>query len=232
MRGVEVEDAFRLSSSSNDANLEAEKAKNIELGLDYQKNHFYSGLSIYRTIIDDLIIRNPPWSNGVANLEEQVEIEGFFLNLGYANDTFGIAAKYLSADAEAGGQSATRYVYGSKVNSIGDTLSLDAHYHLSAKVEAGWIAEFVKGIDNIEQNVGGEALTLDKPGYAVHNIYLQWLPLKGDQLSLNLAINNLFDKQYLSHASVEDYQNNAFYEGISGSAEAGRDIRLSARYQF
>jgi len=221
-----------LSSSTYAADLEAEKAKNIELGLDYRNNRFYTGLGIYRTTIDDLILRNPPWSSTVSNLEDSVEIEGYFLSLGYSTHRFGIAAKYLSADAEVDGQSATRYVYGSKVNSIGDTLSLDAHYQLSAKVEAGWIAEFVKGIDTIEQTVGGEDLTLDKPGYAVHNIYLQWLPLKSDQLSLNLAINNLFDKQYLSHASVEDYQNNASYGGIVGSPEAGRDIRLSARYQF
>jgi len=231
-RGVEVEDSFRLSSSTYDASLEAEEANNIELGLDYQQHQFYVGLGVYQTTIERLILRHPPWSRVVTNLEDDVDIDGYFLNMGYTADQFGIVAKYLSADAEVDGQTATRYVYASKANSIGDTLTLNTHYKVTSHLEAGWIAEFVKGIDDIYQSVGGDRLTVAKPVYAVHNIYIQWLPLKTDRLVINFAVNNLFDKQYLSHASIENYQNNAFYEGISGSPEVGRDIRLSAKLTF
>ncbi|GAB0152869.1 hypothetical protein [Marinobacterium sp. BA1] len=47
-----------------------------------------------------------------------------------------------------------------------------------------------------------------------------------------VSINNLFDKQYLSHASVEDLTANPGYSIISGYPEAGRDIRLSAKVRF
>ncbi len=231
-RGVEVEDSFRLSTSSYDEDLEAETAKNTELGLDYKKGNFSIGAGVYRTVIEDLILRTPPWSRVVTNLDDDLEIEGYFINLGYDTKRMSISANYHSADSEVDGETATRYVYSSKATSIGDTLVLDAHYKLTDKFQAGWLTEYVKGIDGIEQVVGGENLTVDKKGYTIHDLYLRWMPLKDDLLTINLAVSNLFDKQYLSHASVEDYRDNSGFASVSGSPEAGRDIRVSAKLRF
>lgn len=231
-RGPEVEDAFRTSSSTNDPDLEAETAKNVELALDYKHKGVQFSAGVFDTTIEDAILRNPPWSSTVTNLDDDIESEGYFLNVSYAADSFDISAKYLSAETEVAGQTATRYIYGSKATSIGDTLVIDFDYRINDSWEAGWVAEFVQDINGIHQEVGGESLDLDKKGYDVHDIYLTWLPLKDDQLKLNLSIHNLFDEEYLSHASVEDYEGNAGYEGIIGSPEAGRDIRLTATWRL
>ena len=68
--------------------------------------------------------------------------------------------------------------------------------------------------------------TLDKPGYGVHDLYAQWSALSDDRLVINLTLQNLFDKQYLDHASNEDFENIPGYEGIRGSYEPGRELRL------
>jgi hemoglobin/transferrin/lactoferrin receptor protein len=96
----------------------------------------------------------------------------------------------------------------------------------------GWSAEFVRGIHNIDLDVGGDRLELDKPGYGIHDLYVHWKPMGDDQLKVALSVNNLFDKRYLSHASVEDFTGNAGWEGIVGSPESGRDVRLSVTARF
>lgn len=231
-RGPEVEDAFRVSSSTNDPDLEAETAKNTELAVDFSRRNFQMSAGVFQTIVENAILRTPPWSRTVTNLEEDIETEGFFINLAYGTERFDLSAKYLSADTEVDGEAASRYLYGSKATSIGDTLVLDADFRINNQWQAGWVAEFVQSIDDIEQEVGGEILSLDKSGYDVHDVYLRWQPLKEDLLTLNLSVNNLFDQQYLSHASIEDYEDNAGYEGIVGSPEPGRDIRFSATWRL
>ena len=232
LRGPEVEDSFRLSSYSNDANLKAEEAKTVELGVDFYGENYNVELGVYQTNIENPIGRNPPWSRVVTNLEHDIEAEGYFVNYGYSWEKLELGARFLSSESESNGQPVTRYVYGSTAASKGDTLVLDINYDLNDSFEAGWTSEIVSGIDNIRLQVGGDNLVIDKPGYSVHDLYASWRPFANDDLKVTLAIKNLFDKNYLSHSSVEDFRNNAGYEIIAGSPEAGRDIRLSVAARF
>jgi hemoglobin/transferrin/lactoferrin receptor protein len=50
--------------------------------------------------------------------------------------------------------------------------------------------------------------------------------LGDDRLVLNMTLKNLFDKQYLDHASNEDFESIPGYEGVRGSYEPGRELRL------
>ena len=50
--------------------------------------------------------------------------------------------------------------------------------------------------------------------------------MSDDRLVFNLTLKNLFDKQYLDHASNEDFENIPGYEGVRGSYEPGRELRL------
>ena len=58
------------------------------------------------------------------------------------------------------------------------------------------------------------------------------LTLYGKNLSLNLAVSNLFDQNYLDHSSVGDYSEVPGYGLVVGPSEPGRDIRLSASLSF
>ncbi|AEA83721.1 TonB-dependent receptor [Stutzerimonas stutzeri] len=86
----------------------------------------------------------------------------------------------------------------------------------------GWQGRFVTAVDSLRTGVG----TLDKPGYGVHDLYAQWSVLGDDRLVLNMTLKNLFDKQYLDHASNEDFESIPGYEGVRGSYEPGRELRL------
>ncbi|MGH1542253.1 MAG: TonB-dependent receptor domain-containing protein [Arenicella sp.] len=232
LRGPEVKDSFKLSTSSNIPDLQAEKAKNIELGLDFSRSDFNLGLGVYRSVIENPIAGVTPFAKVYENLEDDIKSLGYFVRLDHSWDKLTLAASFNSADTEANGEPVTRYFYSSSAASTGDTLILDLGYQFSENLTAGWATEFVKGIDDIRLVVAGEQLQVDKPGYSVHDIYLRWLPLSDDNVTVNFAVKNLFDKQYLSHGSVEDFQGNAGYEGISGSPEAGRDVRLSVAVRF
>lgn len=233
LRGPEIKDAFKLSSGiSNSSGLAAETSKNFEIGANYRKNHLAVGAGVYKSTIEDGIGTETPWGKVYDNFEEDIETTGFYLDVTYQLEKLTAGLHFHSADTLQGDEIVTRYTHSSTATSIGDTLVLNLDYQFNQTFNAGWSAEMVKGIYNIDQTVGTDELTIDKPGYATHNIYAKWLPLGDDQLTLSLAINNLFDKQYLSHASVEDYTGNAGWETISGSAAPGRDIRLSAALKF
>ncbi len=64
-----------------------------------------------------------------------------------------------------------------------------------------------------------------KPGYVTHDIRAQWTPASWQDLTLTLAVNNVFDKRYSDHSS---------YLLSSGDSmlEPGRDIRLGASYSL
>jgi len=86
----------------------------------------------------------------------------------------------------------------------------------------GWQGRFVQAVDSLHTGVG----TLNKPGYGVHDLYAQWAALPDERLVLNLTLKNVFDKQYLDHASNEDFERIPGYEGVRGSYESGRELRL------
>ncbi|MEO9274070.1 TonB-dependent receptor [Marinomonas sp. 5E14-1] len=244
IRGPEVRDAYKVANGiTNSEDLKAETANNIEFGVNYQKNQLSVGAGVYKSVIKDAIGTEDSagnevsWGNIYDNFEENIETTGFYLDVTYQLEQLTAGLHYHSADTLYGDMIVTRYTHGSTATSIGDTLALSLDYQVNSVFKAGWSAEFVKGIDNIEQSIdstyGLYELEIDKPGYAVHNIYAQWLPLGDDQLTVSLTINNLFDKQYLSHAALEDYTDaHSEFSAIVGQAAAGRDIRLSAAYKF
>ncbi|MGJ8647262.1 MAG: TonB-dependent receptor domain-containing protein [Marinomonas colpomeniae] len=232
LRGAEAKDAFKLDSSSNSSDLTAETSENIELGINYNTNRLEVGFGVYQSTINDVIGLTLPWGKVYTNLEDPIETNGYYLDVTYRLNSLIAGLHFHSADTVSGDDIVTRYVYGSTANSIGDTLALSLDYEFNKKFKVGWSAEMVKGIHDIDLDVGGTELNIDKPGYTTHDIYAQWVPLKDDSLTLTLTVNNLFDKEYLSHASVADYTDHTGYEAIIGSYEAGRDIRLSAAYKF
>lgn len=73
-----------------------------------------------------------------------------------------------------------------------------------------------------------ETESVKKSGYGVTNIWLAYQPQQVAGLSLNLAVDNLFDKAYQNHKSFGLYWGNAEYN----DDEVGRNIKASVSYQF
>ena len=99
---------------------------------------------------------------------------------------------------------------------------------MSEHLEMGWQGRFVRRIEDQWTSVG----KIDKPGYGVHDLYARWRPTGRDDYIITVGVRNLFNKDYLDHATTEDFQHLPGYAGVVGSREPGREFRigLSARF--
>lgn len=234
IRGATVKDAYLLWTGgySNDPDLKEEKAKNIEVALDYHSGPYTGTLGIFHSTIEDAIGSAAPWIRNMSNQEEDIKSLGYFAKFGYSQDALNVNASFFSADTEVNDTPVTRYANGSTATSIGDTLVVDANYQVSPELYLGWVGQIVNGIEEFDQDLNGTLVTLEKEGYSTHDLYLRWSPMVNEMLVFDVALKNIFDEQYINHASPEDYRANAGYEAVSGQYDAGRDIRLSVAVKF
>ncbi|MDP0498846.1 MAG: TonB-dependent receptor [Verrucomicrobiota bacterium JB022] len=236
-RGPDVADAFRVDIADNDPDLEAEKARNYELRLMYEQGGLLLEGGVYRNEIHDVITNTTPWDRHYLNAGD-VETDGVFVRAVYSTERYNLSLQYNHADTTINGQTATRYQYSSLVSRIGDTWVADATWRPLDQLDVGWNVRYVQGLDDIsipESITGGvPGVSIDKPGYVTHDFFLRWRPEFFEYLTLNLTVKNIFDKQYLSHGSVEDMRNmpGTGWESTVGAPEQGRDIRLSATLRF
>ncbi|MGD8175805.1 TonB-dependent receptor domain-containing protein [Marinimicrobium sp. ARAG 43.8] len=229
LRGVETNDGFKLFGTTNDPDLEAERAKNIEFGVDYEIGRFLFDAGIHDVTIENAIGNALPWSRHYENLGD-LESEGYTLGLTYNGQRLYSKWTFLDTSAKINGEEVTRYAYGYLGTTTGDTLSIDTSYQIMNGLDAGWIATLVEGVDDIF--VVSAGATIDKPGYGVHDFYLHWEPSAVPKLTATLTVKNAFDKQYLDHGSIENFTHLAGYEGVVGYPAPGRDVRLSLALRF
>ena len=227
LRGVEIRDAFKLDSASNDPDLEAERARSTEIGFEFARNALSFGGKLYQTDIGNAIadpIARPAVYENVGTLRSR----GVILNAGYRWEALSVGASFHHNVSRIGGERLNAYEHNGLGASIGDTLILTADWRAAPGLELGWKGRFVRGIDDFDTGVG----EIDKPGYAVHDVYARWTPAATPDVTLSLTVKNLFDKDYLDHATNEDFQHIAGYSGIVGSAEPGRELRVSVAVRF
>lgn len=248
LRGKEVGDAFTLERRPGritlQPSLEPETVSNTEVGLEYSTGNLILTASVYQAEINDVIFDQ---LGGGAAPQDAVyyenigtlETDGFELRAEYQWSKVSLFAAYSNNDAELNGNTVEGYEQIGLGNARGDTWDMKLSYHVSESVEMGWSFTYVEDLDDIEVfhravAIGwiDELQTVDKPGYQVHDIYLQWQPFNSEALSVNLAVLNLFNEQYRDHSSVADYNHIPDWEGVAGLYEAGRDLRLSVSYRF
>jgi hemoglobin/transferrin/lactoferrin receptor protein len=238
MRGKEIGDSFTIEAGyiTVDPELKAEEVDNTELGLTYHDDHWNIVASVYQSDIDNVILDQLGQGTYYENVGT-LETEGFELKVGYWFDDVQVVANYAYNDAELNGNKVEGYEYIGLANVRGDTWGLNVNYALSDTIEMGWNYTYVADLNNIEVfhrmvDIGWatETQVIDKEGYNVHDIFVQWQPI--ESILVNFAVQNLLDETYIDHSSVADYNGIPGWEGVSGLHEAGRDIRLSVSYQF
>ncbi|WP_116364606.1 TonB-dependent receptor domain-containing protein [Parahaliea mediterranea] len=229
LRGPETNDGFKLFGTTNDPDIEAERAKNLELGISWQLGSYILSAGAHDMTIEDAIGNALPWSRHYENIGD-IDSDGYTLGLQYLGERLNVNLNFVSTDAELDGESLTRYAYGYLGTTTGDQVTLDVSYAITETLVAGWLGQFVDDVNDIY--VASADASIDKDGYNVHDVYLQWQPRAFDALQLTLTVKNLFDEQYLDHGSVEDFTHIPGYEGIIGQPAQGRDVRVSARLMF
>lgn len=216
MRGKQTQETFVLDWVSNSINLQPEEADNFELGFNYQDGGFSLAGQAYVGHIDNVIDSE---GRDVVNVGD-VQTKGFNARVGYEWSKWqaGLSFAYTRPELNGNPLSDDNWSIGT---SNGDTWIADVVYQPNNRLELGWNGRFVQRLTDVATGYS------EKPGFAVHDIYAQWLPTNTDDIKLTLTVNNLFDRYYHDHATYGNYG-----EIAQGLPEAGRDVRLSFAWRF
>ncbi|HLV06533.1 MAG TPA: TonB-dependent receptor [Croceibacterium sp.] len=247
-RGKEIGDGFTLEHRPGrdilQPGLRPERADNFEAGVSYAANGFnlsaaYFDMTIEDVVLDQLYSGAPPQDSIYYENVGDFSSNGFELQAGYRSGPFGVRAFYTSYDSRLNGRRIEGYEHIALGNTMGDNWSLSASYDPlnSLGLEASLSRyEAVEDLEvlfrDAELGFLPGTLFIDKPGYTVVDLFARWQPLGNDSVTLLAAVYNLFDKQYLAHASVADYTAIPDYELVSGLREPGRNVRLTVSFRY
>lgn len=242
-RGKEIGDAFTLEHRPGrdilQPGLRPERVGNFEAGARFERAGFFASAVYFDMKIEDVILDqlyNGGFPQDAAYYENVGDFtsDGFELQAGYRNGPFGVRGFYSHYDSRLNGNRIEGYEHIALGNTLGDNWNLSATYDPTPRI--GFEAS-VSGYQRVEDlevlfrdvQLGYLPATefIDKPGYAVVDLFARWQPFDSDSVTLLAAIYNLFDEQYLAHASVGDYTTIPDYELVTGLPEPGRNIRLT-----
>ncbi|HEZ0926078.1 TPA: TonB-dependent receptor [Neisseria meningitidis] len=205
----------------------AERARNTEIGFNYNDGTFAANGSYFWQTIKDALA-NPQNRHDSVAVREAVNA-GYIKNHGYelgaSYRTGGLTAKVgvshskprlydthpkklLSANPEFAVQTGRTW-----------TASL-AYRFQNPNLELGWRGRYL-------QKASGSVLvrdtgTVERKGFGVNDVFANWKPLGKDTLNVNFAVNNVFNKFYYPHSQ-------RWTNTLPG---VGRDVRLGVNYKF
>ncbi len=209
-----------------DSALKAERSRNTEIGVNWSGGDFAVRASYFWQKVHDLqnfacMDRGP---SGCAYY--QVRNQGKLSNRGYE-----ISARYhwRGLTARIGTAYSTPKLDGATVDSVNTAIpmgrqwSTGLSYKLaSPNLELGWRGRYAQKGSYLKPD-RGSGTVVRRAGYGVHDLYLSWLPLGKDTLTLALSIDNVGDKFYRSHSQRS---------GHNALAEPGRAFRLNVNYRY
>ena len=212
----------------------AERARNTEIGFNYNDGTFAANGSYFWQTIKDALA-NPQNRHDSVAVREAVNA-GYIKNHGYelgaSYRTGGLTAKVgvshskprfydthkdklLSANPEFGAQTGRTW-----------TASL-AYRFQNPNLEIGWRGRYVqKAVGSIlvagQKGRDGKLENVVRQGFGVNDVFANWKPLGKDTLNVNLSVNNVFNKFYYPHSQ-------RWTNTLPGT---GRDVRLGVNYKF
>ncbi|QLB17190.1 TonB-dependent siderophore receptor [Mannheimia varigena] len=213
-------------------NTKAEKARNTEIGFNYNNGTFsVDGSYFWQDIKDALGTNTGRNQHGPAQViinAGKIKNHGYELNAGYHNSGF---------TARVGVAHSKPKFYGDNLSNnpeyatvIGRTWTASLSYRFEQpNVEIGVhhrIVEKVKAEDNflVRNDNGtpkiGRFEGTQKDGYNVTDITVNWKPFNNDNLNVNFSVDNVANKLYKSHAQR------------SQLPARGREFRAGFNYTF
>lgn len=219
----------------------AEKARNTEIGFNYDNGTFAFEGSYFWQHIKDALVRSDARAAAHAcnsptdTCYSEYINGGIIKNKGYELAT---SLRHMGFTARVGVSHSQPRFYGSKFKAdpdyaavIGRTWTASLSYLFEkANLEVGVHhrqIEKVKKEDNlliINDTVG--PATSNKQGYGVTDLTANWKPFGSNKMNVNFAMNNVGNKKYYSHAQ------RGGRSGIAGFYAAGREYRVGVNYTF
>ena len=162
-----------------------EVAQNYEGGFSYDDGSLFFGLEVFKQEVKDVISQD--WLYIIGD----VETTGYTAHVGYNYENLTVKLSMSDIEAEIDGE---EVIYNPYANSSGTSWVFDASYYLeSLNLDLGWRSRFVDSL--------GEFGDYNIASYDVHDLYIQWQPTGQDDWTVNLAVNNVFDRHYYDQAT-------------------------------
>ncbi|PAF53046.1 hypothetical protein BKH42_08120 [Helicobacter sp. 13S00482-2] len=215
-RGALPGDALLINSETIiNPNLKSEKGQNVEFDVDYTQEYFSLRGAVFYQVITDFINSygslsdDPNLDTSIGeradglrtNLSDNINIMGYELGASFNYENFlasfsfsrsypTVGGKLIQDTYELGATTGNNYVL--KLEYVFDTIGLDI----------AWMSRFVQSIDYDGYDIyNKETLPVNKPGYDIHNIYLNYTPPKIKGLKFSIVLNNIFDRFYVDQTS-------------------------------
>lgn len=215
-------------NGSTDGVIKPETSKQVEGGVKYttrgvfaQEDNLSLGFSVFRTTISDLVERVGGGGGPVTaiiNNPLDVISKGYEIKAVWEKEAIKTSVGFLHVNTEDENGNAIMNTR-RKAGSMGDTLVWDTVWSPTKVWKFGYTLTSVSKFDDVA------AGAVVRPSYVLHDVQVQYMPPAIKGLTLSLGVNNLFDKAYVEHTSLEGGDD-------SLREEAGRDIRVSFRYTF
>ncbi len=234
LRGAGLKEAYLLDNGPgpriylNRADLQPEKARNLEAGFDFDGGHWTLQATVFRQTIRNYITGNVFGADAIRFNGGTLVSEGVELGGTASFDALQIAAAVSHVRPRLNGRILNDGDFGLGTTT-GRSWRLRADYALPGGrlIDIGWAMRAVESLTYVETGTTGPQYK--KPGYAVHDLHASWQPLGRDRLRLSLSVHNVFDKAYYDQST---YGYGSAQGMILGFAEPGRDVRLEASWQF
>ncbi len=219
-------------------NTKAERARNTEVGFNYDNGTFGADGSYFWQNIGNALGTSTGRNNHLCDAptpQNPNECYSEIINAGKVKNS----GYELGASFRKGGWTARLGVAYSKPKFYGERLSANPEYAM--RIGRTWTGSLAYRFDNPDLEIGvhhrqvegvkkednyilvnREVTPADtgKKAYGVTDISANWKPLKNDKMNVNFAVNNVFNKNYIPHAQRSD---------LPG---AGREYRVGLNYTF
>ena len=196
---------------------EVTTANNVRAGLEFHHQGFTVEGSLFRSLIQDA--RVAKWAAARANLNYDVETQGFELGAGYDWSDGFIKVKYAHIDAEIDGKPSDSDTGNYLTTPVGDIITVSAahtfsDWGLTVGGDMEFAPEYVDGPNTYES-------------YKVVNLYTEWKPEQLSHVTFRAEVQNLFNETYASRATYGQEFGN-----VTPLYEQGRTFLLSVKATF
>lgn len=216
----------------------AERARNIELGFNYDNGTFGADGSYFWQNISKALGTSTGRNNHLCDAptaQNKNECYSEIINAGKVKNS----GYELGASFRKGGWKARVGVAYSKPKFYGERLSANPEYAM--RIGRTWTGSLSYRFNNPDLEIGIQhrqvegvkkednyilvnrqvtAADKGKKAFGVTDLSANWKPLKNDKMNVNFAVNNVFNKNYIPHAQRSD---------LPG---AGREYRVGLNYTF
>lgn len=210
----------------------AERARNTEIGFNYDNGGFSLAGSYFWQKISDAVAnpqqRHDAMGNIIAGVREAANA-GYIKNHGYELNA---AYRLYGFTARVGVSESKPRIYDTHPDNL-----LSANPEFAVQVGRTWTASLAYRFAKPDLELGWRNRTVEdaegsvlvresskvvkRDGYTVHDFYINWKPFRQDDLNVNVSLNNAFNKFYYPHSQ----------RGTT-LAGAGRDFRIGINYKF